>query len=376
MARNRVFARRTLCPFSPLAQSVLVACWLSSCSSSWPSPRRLHRRAAPRSRSGSSPPSKGCTAAAATPPSTPCAPRSRISPMLPPAFCRSPWTTAPGPRKLPGRRKKCWSTHAWRRGRPLDAGTWRPPSPLSAPVPPSPGSPPTAWPGRSGLMAWCMLPPSWAVSRARKALSLAGWTEGWPRLDAREWAEIAGMPVRLDDEPATVGDNEAVFWMGSRRRRRRLPGPTACPGAHTATSLPSLCWGRRAKIRYSPNGCGRPRRALTKSTGQPGPTTAILSGPRTILINRLARISCIVLRLLLYKRQLRSARTHRHRPGLFNRINMTIKVFGLPLIDRLFDLVRYSLSIRSTQCVDDHRTSSRYDRHAVLKKEFERSCAS
>jgi hypothetical protein len=48
-----------------------------------------------------------------------------------------------------------------------------------------------------------------------QTLVLAGWTEGWPRLDAQQWAEIAGMPVRLDDEPAAVGDNEAVFWMGT-----------------------------------------------------------------------------------------------------------------------------------------------------------------
>ena len=46
-------------------------------------------------------------------------------------------------------------------------------------------------------------------------LVLAGWTEGWPRLDARQWSEIAGIPVRLDDEPAAVGENEAVFWMGT-----------------------------------------------------------------------------------------------------------------------------------------------------------------
>ena len=48
-----------------------------------------------------------------------------------------------------------------------------------------------------------------------QGLVLAGWTEGWPRLDARQWAEIAGMPARLDDDPAAVGDNEAVFWMGT-----------------------------------------------------------------------------------------------------------------------------------------------------------------
>jgi hypothetical protein len=48
-----------------------------------------------------------------------------------------------------------------------------------------------------------------------QGLVLAGWTEGWPRLDAQQWTEIAGIPVRLDDEPAAAGDDEAVFWMGT-----------------------------------------------------------------------------------------------------------------------------------------------------------------
>jgi hypothetical protein len=54
-----------------------------------------------------------------------------------------------------------------------------------------------------------------ALEQEARGLVLAGWTPGWPRLDAQQWAEVAGMPVRIDGEPAGVGDSEAVFWMGS-----------------------------------------------------------------------------------------------------------------------------------------------------------------
>ena len=54
-----------------------------------------------------------------------------------------------------------------------------------------------------------------AQQRGARGLVLAGWTQGWPRLDAQQWTEIGGMPVRVDDEPAGVRGDEAVFWMGS-----------------------------------------------------------------------------------------------------------------------------------------------------------------
>jgi hypothetical protein len=54
-----------------------------------------------------------------------------------------------------------------------------------------------------------------AKERGTRDLVLAGWTPGWPRLEAQQWAEAVGMPVRLDDEPAGVDDQGTVFWMGS-----------------------------------------------------------------------------------------------------------------------------------------------------------------
>lgn len=54
-----------------------------------------------------------------------------------------------------------------------------------------------------------------ARQQGAKGLVLAGWTAGWPRLDAEQWTAIGGMPVRLDDEPTGVRDDEAVFWMGT-----------------------------------------------------------------------------------------------------------------------------------------------------------------
>lgn len=54
-----------------------------------------------------------------------------------------------------------------------------------------------------------------AREQGAKGLVLAGRTLGWPHLDTQQWAEVAGMPVRFDDEAGGVDDGEAVFWMGS-----------------------------------------------------------------------------------------------------------------------------------------------------------------
>ena len=58
-----------------------------------------------------------------------------------------------------------------------------------------------------------------AAAQARQdgaaGLVLAGWTPGWPALDAAAWTAIADLPVRLLDDPEGVGANEAVFWLGS-----------------------------------------------------------------------------------------------------------------------------------------------------------------
>jgi hypothetical protein len=95
---------------------------------------------------------------------------------------------------------------------------------LSAAVAPISASAPISW-----FTPYSMAGADWAAGLVHAAaelaqqegaqsLVLAGWTAGWPRLDARQWTEIAGMPVRLDDEPngpASVGSDEAVFWMGT-----------------------------------------------------------------------------------------------------------------------------------------------------------------
>ncbi len=54
-----------------------------------------------------------------------------------------------------------------------------------------------------------------ARRQGAQGLVLAGWTAGWPRLDAQQWTQIGGMPVRLDDEAGSVRADEAVFWMGT-----------------------------------------------------------------------------------------------------------------------------------------------------------------
>lgn len=54
-----------------------------------------------------------------------------------------------------------------------------------------------------------------AQAQGAAGLVLAGWTPGWPRLDARQWSAAVEFPVRLDDEPGGVSGQEVVFWMGS-----------------------------------------------------------------------------------------------------------------------------------------------------------------
>jgi hypothetical protein len=56
---------------------------------------------------------------------------------------------------------------------------------------------------------------SLARRQGAQSLVIAGWTPGWPHLAPSRWAEIAGLPVRLHDDPAAVGPQTAVFWMGS-----------------------------------------------------------------------------------------------------------------------------------------------------------------
>ena len=54
-----------------------------------------------------------------------------------------------------------------------------------------------------------------AAQEGAQGLALAGWTPGWPELDAAAWSDAAGLPVRLLDDPAGVRPGEAVFWLGS-----------------------------------------------------------------------------------------------------------------------------------------------------------------
>lgn len=48
-----------------------------------------------------------------------------------------------------------------------------------------------------------------------RSLVLAGWNTGWPQMDEQEWTRVAGLPVRLSDDPAGIQEDTAVFWMGS-----------------------------------------------------------------------------------------------------------------------------------------------------------------
>lgn len=54
-----------------------------------------------------------------------------------------------------------------------------------------------------------------AAQNGATSLLLAGWTPGWPSLSAERWTSYAGIPIRLDDEPAHVAPGEAVLWLGS-----------------------------------------------------------------------------------------------------------------------------------------------------------------
>lgn len=59
-----------------------------------------------------------------------------------------------------------------------------------------------------------------AVGRATRAqgatqLVIAGRQADWPDYAAGEWAERAGMPVRLTDDPDMVTATDAVFWLGA-----------------------------------------------------------------------------------------------------------------------------------------------------------------
>ncbi len=54
-----------------------------------------------------------------------------------------------------------------------------------------------------------------AARHGAQTLVLAGWTPGWPDYTAAQWAAVAGMPVRVHDDPATVAGGEAVLWLGA-----------------------------------------------------------------------------------------------------------------------------------------------------------------
>jgi hypothetical protein len=62
-------------------------------------------------------------------------------------------------------------------------------------------------------------------------LVVAGDPTGWPTWDAAQWQAAAGLPVRLEDDPAAVQPDQAVLWLGSaadgadylRTLRARLP---------------------------------------------------------------------------------------------------------------------------------------------------------
>lgn len=54
-----------------------------------------------------------------------------------------------------------------------------------------------------------------AAHHGAQTLVLAGWTPGWPDYTAPQWAAVAGMPVRLSDDPGAVTPGEAVLWLGA-----------------------------------------------------------------------------------------------------------------------------------------------------------------
>jgi hypothetical protein len=54
-----------------------------------------------------------------------------------------------------------------------------------------------------------------APAQGGERLVLAGRTPGWPAFSAERWAEVAGLPVLVSDDPAAVTARDAVFWLGS-----------------------------------------------------------------------------------------------------------------------------------------------------------------
>lgn len=57
-----------------------------------------------------------------------------------------------------------------------------------------------------------------AVAVGSRRLVLAGWTPGWPALQAEELAKALAMPVLISDAVAVVEPADAVFWLGSPER--------------------------------------------------------------------------------------------------------------------------------------------------------------
>lgn len=53
------------------------------------------------------------------------------------------------------------------------------------------------------------------VAVGGRRLVLAGWTPGWPTLQAEELAQALAMPVLISDAVAVVEPADAVFWLGS-----------------------------------------------------------------------------------------------------------------------------------------------------------------
>lgn len=54
-----------------------------------------------------------------------------------------------------------------------------------------------------------------AVALGAQRLVLAGWTPGWPPLQAVQLAQALAMPVLISDEVAVVEPVDVVFWLGS-----------------------------------------------------------------------------------------------------------------------------------------------------------------
>ena len=54
-----------------------------------------------------------------------------------------------------------------------------------------------------------------AVALGGRRLVLAGWTPGWPTLQAEQLGQALAMPVLISDAVAIVEPADAVFWLGS-----------------------------------------------------------------------------------------------------------------------------------------------------------------